>query len=253
MNAPIELKPILRRLHGRKARTGGAQSKPAPEISYRIYPCTSTPALTADWSDPAWRKAETLEIRHFRPESSRHRPRTTARLLYDRRGLHGIFQVRDRYVRCVRTNYLDAVYKDSAVEFFVQPGKNGGYINFEFNCGGALLCYHIADATLVNGTWKRAVPVPPALGKQVQVKSSLPQVVEPEITTPVRWALQFFIPFMVVEAFTGPLDAGSGQVWRGNFFKCATEVSHPHWAAWSPVDEFNFHLPRCFGRLLFAP
>ena len=207
----------------------------------------------ADWTDPAWRKAETLEILHFRPESSRHRPRTTARLLYDRRGFHGIFQVRDRYVRCVRTDYLDAVYKDSAVEFFVQPRQNGGYMNFEFNCGGAHLCYHIADATLVNGTWKRAVPVPPTLGKQVQIKSSLPQVVEPEITTPVRWTLQFFIPFSVLEAFTGPLDAGSGQVWRGNFFKCATEVSHPHWAAWSPVDEFNFHLPRCFGWLFFAP
>ena len=90
------------------------------------------------------------------------------------------------------------------------------------------------------------------LGKQVQVKSSLPQVVEPEITAPVRWTLQFFIPFSVLEAFTGPLDAVSGQVWRGNFFKCATEVSHPHWAAWSPVDEFNFHLPRCFGWLFFA-
>ena len=44
----------------------------------------------------------------------------------------------------------------------------------------------------------------------------------------------------------------SGQVWRGNFFKCAEDISHPHWAAWSPVDEFNFHLPRCFGTIQFA-
>lgn len=173
-------------------------------------------------------------------------------MLYDRRGLHGIFQVRDRYVRCVRTRYLDPVYKDSAVEFFVQPKPQGGYLNFEFNCGGAHLCYYITDPTLVNGTWRRAVPVPPALGLQVQVHSSLPPVVDPETATPVHWTLQFFIPFSVLEAFTGPLEVSPGKVWRGNFFKCATEVSHPHWAAWAPVAEFNFHLPACFGRLFFT-
>jgi hypothetical protein len=42
-----------------------------------------------------------------------------------------------------------------------------------------------------------------------------------------------------------------GQSWRGNFFKCAEEISHPHWASWSPVDELNFHLPRCFGTIHF--
>jgi hypothetical protein len=253
VNPPLGLRPILRKQRRCKARVGGAQPRLAPDNSYRIYPCTSTPTLTADWSEPGWRKAETLEIRHFRPESSRHRPCTRARLLYDRSGLHGIFQVDDQYVRCRRTNYLDPVYKDSAVEFFVQPMPNSGYINFEFNCGGTFLCYHITDPTLVNGTWKRAIPVPPELGKQVQVKSSLPQIVEPEITVPIRWRLQFFIPFAMLEAFVGPLEAGASQIWRGNFFKCASEISHPHWAAWSPVDEFNFHLPRCFGWLLFAP
>ena len=50
----------------------------------------------------------------------------------------------------------------------------------------------------------------------------------------------------------GPIGAASGQVWRGNFFKCAEDISHPHWAAWSPVDEFNFHLPRCFGAIQLA-
>lgn len=170
-------------------------------------------------------------------------------MLYDQRGFHGIFNVRDRYVRCVRVGYGTAVYKDSAVEFFVEPRRDAGYLNFEFNCGGAHLCYYITDATLVRGKWRRAVPVPSDLGRQVRVKSSLPAVVDPEIATPIRWTLQFFIPFAVIEAFVGALDVAPGQVWRGNFFKCATEVSHPHWAAWAPVSAFNFHLPACFGRL----
>ena len=49
----------------------------------------------------------------------------------------------------------------------------------------------------------------------------------------------------------GPLGAVAGQAWRGNFFKCAEDNSHPHWAAWAPVNEFNFHQPACFGTIRF--
>jgi hypothetical protein len=88
--------------------------------------------------------------------------------------------------------------------------------------------------------------------RQIKVKSSLPSVVDPEITQPVDWTLRFFIPFAVFEPFIGSTVPLTNTTWRGNFFKCAEEVSHPHWAAWSPVDEFNFHLPRCFGSLQFG-
>ena len=35
------------------------------------------------------------------------------------------------------------------------------------------------------------------------------------------------------------------------FFKCGDKTSHPHWASWNPVDELNFHLPRCFSEIIF--
>ena len=81
--------------------------------------------------------------------------------------------------------------------------------------------------------------------------ASLPQRVDPEITAPVQWTLRFFIPFTLFEHYLGPLGPIPGQAWRGNFFKCAEETSHPHWAAWAPVDEFNFHRPNCFGIISF--
>jgi Carbohydrate-binding family 9 len=77
-------------------------------------------------------------------------------------------------------------------------------------------------------------------------------VVDAEIVQPTNWTLEFQIPFQLFEEYIGALGKVAGQTWRGNFFKCAEENSHPHWAAWSPVDEFNFHLPRCFGELQFA-
>src|SRR5882757_2812779 len=114
-------------------------------MTHTIQLCTERPALTADWNDPAWKPTQSLEISHFRPEGSDHRPQTRARILYDGGGLHGIFRVRDRYVRCTRANYFDDVWKDSCVEFFVQPKADGGYFNFEFNCGGAYLCNYITE------------------------------------------------------------------------------------------------------------
>jgi hypothetical protein len=79
----------------------------------------------------------------------------------------------------------------------------------------------------------------------------MPAVVEPEIIGKQIWFLEFVIPFAVFTKFAGPLGEIAGQMWRGNFYKCGNETSHPHWGAWSPVDELNFHLPGCFGRIRF--
>jgi hypothetical protein len=94
--------------------------------------------------------------------------------------------------------------------------------------------------------------VPAEAARGIRVTTSLPRVVDPEVTKPLTWTLKFFIPFALFEQYVGKLDQISGATWRGNFFKCAEENSHPHWAAWSPVDEFNFHRPRCFGEIHFA-
>lgn len=220
-------------------------------MTYTIRSCPAPPLLTADWEDPVWQAAETLQVGNFLPQSSDHHPETFARLLWDANGLHGIFLVRDRYVRCIRSNYFDQVWKDSCVEFFIQPKADGGYFNFEFNCGGAHLCCYITDWRLKDGWFAEALKLPASVGQRVQIKASLPHIVDPELTEPTDWTLQFFIPFNVLEEYIGPLGNLRSQMWRGNFFKCAEEVSHPHWTAWSPVSEFNFHLPKCFGEIRF--
>lgn len=220
-------------------------------MTYTIRHCATPPQLAADWEDPVWQAAETLQVSHFLPQSSDHHPETFARLLYDDSGLHGIFCVRDRYVRCIRPNYFDQVWKDSCVEFFVRPKATGGYFNFEFNCGGAHLCCYITDSRIKDGWFAEAVKLPPTVGQKVKAKASLPRIIDPELTVPTNWTLQFFIPFSVLEEYAGPLGDICSQTWHGNFFKCAEDVSHPHWAAWAPVSEFNFHLPDCFGDISF--
>jgi hypothetical protein len=219
--------------------------------SFFVQRAEPLPDLSADWDDPAWKTAQTAELIHFRPEGSAHRPRTRVRLLHGAAGIRGIFDVQDQFVRSVRTNYMDEVWKDSCVEFFMQPRSDAGYFNLEMNAGGAHLCLYIEDPERIPGGFKKFTRVPLEIGNQIQVRSSLPKTIDPEIVEPVRWQVNFFVPWSVLDIYVGPLREIRGQEWRGNFYKCADDGSHPHWGSWSPVDEFNFHLPRCFGNVCF--
>src|SRR5882672_12159576 len=172
---------------------------------YVVRPSPDIPSLEPDWDAACWAAADTLEIENFRPESGGHRPRTFARMLHEPGGIHGIFQVHDQYVRSVRTHYQDEVWKDSCVEFFAQPKEGRGYFNFEFNCGGALLCWHILNPDRSTGKLKEYVKVPIELGRTIQVRSSLPDRVEPEIVDRMIWTLRFFVPFSFFEHFVGSL------------------------------------------------
>lgn len=219
------------------------------QSTYIIHAVDAAPALDAN--DPAWRLANIAEIAHFRPESSDHHPRTLARLLHDKTGIYGLFQVNDKYVKAIRAHFQGEVWKDSCVEFFVQPKKECGYFNFEMNCGGSLLCSYVTDPTRTPTGLKKAQPLPEEIGEQVKTRSTLSKVVDPEIATPCEWKLAFYIPFAVMEPYIGKLSPAAGDQWHGNFYKCAEDISHPHWGAWAPVDQLNFHLPRCFGTLIF--
>lgn len=220
-------------------------------MEYVLRRTPAPPALDGAWERPPWTRAETASIASFRPESSPHRPRTQVRLLYDDTALYGIYRVEDRYVRCVNQGFQAMVCRDSCVEFFVQPGVGRGYFNFEFNCGGSFLCFYVRDATRQGNGFADFEPMREGHGRQVEVWHSLPERVEPERSEPTLWYLQFRVPWGVLVPYCGSLGPLSGRTWRGNFYKCGDQTSHPHWASWAPVDELNFHLPRCFQPLRF--
>jgi hypothetical protein len=204
--------------------------------------------------DPAWSAAAELSVDQFHPKSSTHRPITRARLLYDETNLYVRFSVSDRFVRSVQTEYQSRVSTDSCVEFFIQPHKSAGYLAFEINCGGALLLYYIEDPTRTpESLFRKYTIVPWQHGKMVQVVTSMPYTVEPEITTDVDWWVACAVPFALFEEYVGPISPKGGKRWRGNFFKCADATSHPHWASWAPIGEIlRFHQPEFFGQMQFG-
>ncbi|NKB67033.1 MAG: diguanylate cyclase [Candidatus Latescibacteria bacterium] len=208
----------------------------------------------AQWERPQWERAQTLEVSHFPWEDSGHRPRTRARLLYDSHILGIIFQVEDRYIRAVAEKFQGNVCQDSCVEFFVAPlvGSNA-YFNFEVNCGGTMLVRRCVPQDERRPDWQTAA-LTLEEGASIGMAHSLPRIVEPEMTEPTTWTLEYQVPFSLFTDYY-PIDRpGPGTAWRGNFYKCGDLTSHPHWGSWAPVGtpRPNFHQPAFFQTILFS-
>jgi hypothetical protein len=221
---------------------------------YTAYPAAGTAPLDAPWESPLWQQAEEAHIDQFHTAGSSHRPVVRARLLYDAANLYLRFRVEDRYVVAKHTQFQDPVWRDSCVEFFVEPRPSSGYFNFEINCGGALLSYYIEDSTRTPDGFAKFTRLAPEHGARICITHSMPATVMPEQEGPVVWQIGCRIPLAVLEAYAGPLGLLAGQAWRGNFYKCADDSTHPHWASWAPIgEELNFHQPSCFALIRFAP
>ncbi|MFC1461154.1 carbohydrate-binding family 9-like protein [Verrucomicrobiota bacterium] len=221
-------------------------------MEYMIRKATERPSLKGQWDEPAWQRAQVVTLDCFLKESSEHHPRVEARVTYWEDSLFVLFRVFDKYVRSTRTDYQSRVCEDSCVEFFVRPCPEKGYFTFEINCGGAMLLYYIEDATRLDNGFAEYSQVPRKLADQIDIYHSLPDIVDPEKEDDLEWTVEYSVPFRFFESYVGRIRDVSGRTWHGNFYKCASDSSHPHWASWAPLrGEFNFHVPDCFAPLRF--
>ena len=112
--------------------------------------------------------------------------------------------------------------------------------------------YFIEDPRRTEQGFMKSKPVQWDDARQIQVYHSLPKTVLPERQEPTPWRLGLCIPLKTVEPYIGTLEPLDGQLWTGNFYKCADHTSHPHWASWTPQGEsLNFHDPTRFGAIQF--
>jgi hypothetical protein len=219
-------------------------------VSHRL----AAPGPIPDWNSDVWNDVPSVSIDNFHPQSSDHRPISAAKICFTTDRLHVIFRVKDRYIKSVATEHQQMVCHDSCVEFFVQPGPDKGYFNFEFNCGGIMLLYYVTDPTRTPAGLKRQTQVTVDDLATIQIATTMPRINPIEITEPTEWFLQASIPFDLFRAYAGDITTAPGHRWRANLYKCGDKTSHPHWASWSPIgDQLNFHQPDKFGELEFEP
>lgn len=132
----------------------------------------------------------------------------------------------------------DPVYRDSCLEFFINPFPDGNaFCDFELNANGALLLGHFNDGVfrLVDycGRW------------DFKVKCKVENGAAP------FWSVEFFVPYAFLSEMFPGFDADTASIMRVNFYKCGDETEKPHYGCWSPVraEKPDFFRPECFGIL----
>lgn len=153
------------------------------------------------------------------------------------------FRVTEASVRAVAPQDMGRVWEDACCEFFVQPGEEPVYYNFECNCAGTLL--------LNCGIVGNRKPAPDSVVKSVKRWASLGREPFEERVGECSWELTEVIP--VSALFNHDVKDFSGKNLRGNFYKCGDLLQTPHFLSWSPIDLPTpcFHCPEFFGVLHF--
>lgn len=160
-----------------------------------------------------------------------------AQLAWDQWGLHVRLQTKEQDILRRYTGFADPVYTDSCLEFFFAPAEGERYFNFEVNPNGALFVgYGLKNPNrcrLYREDWDSLLQLKP-------------------FDTEDGWGIEMTVPVELIGYFVPDFRLYSGQVLRGNFYKCGDETVNPHFIAWSPVEAATpqFHLPEFFGKLI---
>lgn len=154
------------------------------------------------------------------------------------------FDAEESHVLARHLSTNSATHKDSCVEFFIDPKKDGNYYNFEWNAIGTV---HLAYGPNVR---EREFIDPEIIESRIRSYSSLGT--QPlDMRKKTKWNLTVIIPVDIL--IHDPILDLSGVQANANFFKCGDETEKPHFLSWNPVltDQPNFHQPLYFGRLIF--
>ncbi len=165
--------------------------------------------------------------------------------VWSENAIYLFYHVKEEYI--MAKTHLDngPVWKDSCVEFFISPGTDGFYYNFEFNCiGTCLLAYGKSRA-------KREFAGPDILPLIKRV-SSLGNKTFEEIKGDHEWDL--FVEIPAVAFFKHPGFKFHKSLMKANFYKCGDGLSNPHYLSWSPVNtsEPDYHRPEFFGEVILS-
>lgn len=223
------------------------QAQEAP--MYKVARLKKPILIDADWNKSQWKRIKPIEVKHIVGKVHSFQPEVKSKMMYDQANLYVIFQVKDRFVRSVTTEYNGPVSRDSSVEFFFSPDTDLPlrYFNLEINAGGTPLMYYITKPM----TELKKLTTDEL--KQIQIARSLPAKVDPEITEPVTWTIEYRIPISLLSKYANVTQPSKGVTWKANFYKTGSKTSNPINMAWT-FDynaKNNFHRPQFFGTLVF--
>ncbi|MFA6945177.1 MAG: carbohydrate-binding family 9-like protein [Pedobacter sp.] len=225
-----------------------ANVKPADAV-YKVTKLKKPLKIDANWDKPEWKNAGIIKVGKYMGTIPNFKPVVEAKMMYDQDNVYVIFRVKDRFVRSRVQEYNGNVSGDSCVEFFFAPDSELPlkYFNLEINAGGTPLIFYVSKP------WTEFVKLESSEIKEIEIAHSLPSKVDPEITEPVTWTIEYRIPLSMLGKFSNVTRPAPGVVWKANFYKTGSQTSNPNYITWNFVDnpKPNFHLPQFFGTLIF--
>lgn len=162
-------------------------------------------------------------------------PEARAYAAWDQNGLHALLCAREETIATAATGFGGDVYKDSCLEWFVQPfADDPRYINVEVNAAGA--------AYIGFGSCREDSKPLPAMPQGMTVTASKHEG--------GWWAIAYTIPASLLDSLYGR-KLHAGERMRGNFYKCDESI-HPHFGSWTPITHPfpDFHRPEFFGDMM---
>lgn len=176
--------------------------------------------------------AQTIEC--YAWDESGYRPEARAYAAWDEQGLYALLCAKEATIAAHATGFGAAVYRDSCLEWFVQPFQDDPrYLNVEVNAAGTAYI---------------------GFGSCRADSRPLPKMPEGMIVTASKhagewWAIAYRIPMQCLQTLYGRTLA-PGTTMRGNFYKCDESI-HSHFGAWSPIEHPtpDFHRPEFFGEM----
>ncbi len=174
----------------------------------------------------------------------KYSPLVTFSAAYNRDLVFLRYYVRENFFRAEKTEACSEVYEDSCVEFFVAPGDDNNYYNFEFNAIGTCLA---ASGTSRQG---RKCLTGEEMSKVLRMGSAGNKPVG-EKAGVFEWDLTIVISTGIFsDTYIKDL---AGRSLRVNFYKCGDRLKVPHYLTWNPVGtpRPDFHQPAFFGLMQF--
>lgn len=216
---------------------------------YQVKNAEQTLERRGDWDKNPFNEIEPVQLNKIMGKKPAFFPETQVKMCYNMQSIIIMFRVEDKYVRSQVSEINGPVFEDSCVEFFFSPNMSQHleYFNLEINAGGIpLMHYNIKPR-------EKIVKLNVEDIRKIKISSSLSSMIEEEITHPLIWYIECRIPIEMLSKYTNVTYPERGVSWRANFYKTAKNTSNPHFITWSEIESEvpDFHIPSCFGTIIF--
>src|SRR5690606_10614670 len=229
-----------------EAQAGGAAAAPPPIPRYDVKRATGPIVIDGRVDDAAWASASApVSLQFLWDNQTGPKQPTLVRLLWDDEYLYVAYEAEDVDVTATLENRDDPVYREDALEIFInpRPSQLGIYYGLEINAKGVMYDYLLHDSTAFFKHFDMAgLKIAPHIDGTLNQRDDTDQ----------GWTLEVAIPWGNFEVLSRRPQVGA--VWTANLNRWDSVGEARRMSIWSDplVTRVHPHYPSRFGELHFV-